>query len=50
MQLEKMIPHTEGNYERRVFSDVADAISWMEKCGFRVETEGFIENIVNRLD
>jgi hypothetical protein len=47
MQLEGMVPHTEGNYERRVFSDVTDAIAWMKTCDFNIEAKDFITNIVN---
>ena len=42
MQLEKIIPHTEGNYERRVFGEVDDALAWMKECGFDIEIGDFI--------
>jgi len=47
MQLENIVPHTEGNYERRVFSASEDAIAWMKECGFEIDVKDFIENIVN---
>jgi hypothetical protein len=48
MQLENITPHTEGNYERRVFSDVTDAIAWMKECSFNIEADDFLANIVNK--
>jgi len=36
MQLENMIPHTEGKYERQVFVDVEHAIKWLGECGFNI--------------
>ena len=41
MQLENMTPHTEGNYERRVFGEIDEAITWMKECNFTVEVDGF---------
>ena len=45
MQLEKMVPHTEGNYERRVFCGQYDAIAWMKACHFIIEVEDFLEDV-----
>lgn len=45
MQLESIVPQSEGNYERRVFVEAADAITWMKTCGFSVETNDFIDSL-----
>jgi hypothetical protein len=45
MQLEKMIPHTEGNYTRCVFSDLSDAIQWLEKEEFYIENKAFLSQL-----
>ncbi|MBL4911321.1 MAG: hypothetical protein JKX78_15090 [Alteromonadaceae bacterium] len=45
MQLEKMIPHTDGNYERCVFSQLSDAKAWLAQNGFVLgETTFFDEH------
>lgn len=44
MQLENIIPHTEGNYERRVFSCETDALAWMKECQFDIDTQGFLDS------
>jgi hypothetical protein len=46
MQLEKMIPHTEGNYERRVFCGEDDAIAWMKVCHFEIDVGNFLEDVI----
>jgi len=45
MQLEQMIPQTEGQYERRVFAHIDDAVLWLKTCGFQVEVDGFINQL-----
>lgn len=42
MQLEKIIPHTEGNYERLVFSDINEASNWLKECGFELHESDFL--------
>lgn len=42
MQLEKMIPQTEGNYERRVFGETSAAVAWMKSCHFAVVVDDFL--------
>tara|TARA_R110000737_G_scaffold89824_1_gene122281 strand:- start:8339 stop:8782 length:444 start_codon:yes stop_codon:yes gene_type:complete len=42
MQLENIVPQSEGTYERRVFVEVADAILWMASCHFTIETSEFL--------
>ncbi len=37
MQLNKMIPHKEGNYERRVFDDFNLSAAWLNENGFTLE-------------
>ena len=44
MQLEKIIPHTEGNYERLVFSDMDKATNWLKECGFELHDSDFLSN------
>lgn len=43
MQLENIVPHTNGGYERRVFTNADDAIAWMKVCQFNINIDGFIE-------
>lgn len=45
MQLEHMIPQSEGNYERRVFANFDGAKSWLESYGFKVDLTDFLNNI-----
>lgn len=45
MQLENMIPLKNGNYERRVFTDVADAVEWLTECQFHIDVSEFIKNL-----
>jgi len=45
MQLEQLIPHTEGNYERQVFSHIDEAIAWLKTCHFTIEINEFLEDI-----
>ncbi len=45
MQLENMIPVTQGNYERRVFIDVKDAITWLKECQFEVDVTDFVASL-----
>lgn len=45
MQLEKIVPQSEGNYERRVFDDVDEAITWMKSCNFTIESREFVANL-----
>jgi len=45
MQLEQLIPHTEGCYERQVFSHIDDAIVWLKTFGFTIEVNEFIKHL-----
>jgi len=42
MQLEKITPQTEDNYERLVFSDINEAANWLEECGFKLHDSDFL--------
>ena len=42
MQLEKIIPQTEENYERLVFTNVHEATGWLKECGFELSDSDFI--------
>ena len=45
MQLENIVPQSEGNYERRVFVEESEAIAWMKSCGFSIVTNDFLKNL-----
>ena len=45
MQLENIVPQSEGNYERQVFSNEADAIAWMKSCNFTIDTRDFLNSL-----
>ncbi|MBA6391491.1 hypothetical protein H4J38_11970 [Colwellia sp. BRX10-3] len=45
MQLEKMIPHTDEGYERCVFHNVNDAITWLNTEGFVLTNAQFLYDI-----
>lgn len=45
MQLENIVPQSEGNYERRVFVEVEEAVAWMKSCHFMIEPEGFLKGL-----
>jgi len=45
MQLEQLIPQTEGNYERRVFTCTDAAVSWLNTCGFNLAINDFIKGL-----
>lgn len=47
MQLENIVPHTDGNYERRVFDELKDAITWMKQCNFNIELMDFLSEADN---
>jgi len=42
MQLESIIPQTEENYERLVFSNLDEATSWLKECGFELHETDFL--------
>jgi hypothetical protein len=42
MLLEKLVPHTEENYERLVFSNINEATNWLKKCGFELHNSDFL--------
>jgi hypothetical protein len=43
MQLESMLPQTEGNYERLVFNGINKAINWLESCKFPLTSSNLLE-------
>lgn len=45
MQLENIVPQSEGKYERRVFVEDSEAIAWMKSCGFSIVTNDFLKNL-----
>lgn len=45
MLLEQLIPQTEGNYERQVFTDIESAIAWLKSCGFESDVDEFISQL-----
>lgn len=46
MQLEKMVPHTEGNYTRCVFSELNEGISWLEQEGFAISDHSLLLDLM----
>ena len=42
MQLEQMVPQTEGSYERQVFTNLDDAVTWLKVNGFKIKTTEFL--------
>ncbi len=48
MQLEQLVPHTEGNYERQVFSHIDDAIAWLKSYNFNIEINKFLEDVTTK--
>ncbi|MCW8833850.1 MAG: hypothetical protein OQK09_08570 [Colwellia sp.] len=45
MQLEQLVPQTEGSYERRVFTNIDDALAWLRSCDFNIEIDNFLQRI-----
>lgn len=45
MQLEKMVPHTQGAYTRCVFSSLNEGISWLAQEGFEISDPSFLFNL-----
>ena len=45
MQLENMIPQSEGSYERQVFVGSQEAIAWMKGFNFKVEMSDFLQSL-----
>ena len=43
VQLEKMISSSEGDYQRQVFSNLSDAIAWLETQGFPIKDTKLLE-------
>lgn len=46
-QLERMIPHTDATYERRVFSSYVPAYSWLKTHDFILEDENILERMLS---
>jgi hypothetical protein len=45
MQLENIVPQSEGDYERRVFVEEGEAIAWMKMNEFSIETKAFFKQL-----
>jgi len=45
MQLENIVPQSEGNYERQMLVEESQAIACMESCGFSIVTNDFLKNL-----
>ena len=45
IQLEQLIPQTEGDYERRVFTEVDEAVTWLKACDFYVDVSTFLNGL-----
>jgi len=45
MQLESLIPHTEGHYERQVFTNIDDALAWLKQCEFSIDIKPFLQSL-----
>lgn len=49
MQLERLIPQTEGAYERQVFSNVNHAVNWLASHGFIVKHSVMVNEEILKL-
>ena len=47
MQLERLIPHTDAFYERRLFSNNEAAAIWLSGCGFYIDSQN-INNMTKK--
>jgi len=45
MQLERLIPQTDGNYERCVFTSINEAKAWLAKYHYIIGTTSFFEGL-----
>ncbi len=45
LQLENMVPHSEPGYERRVFGDLDDAVTWLGTQGFLLTQADFLSKL-----
>ena len=45
MQLENIVPQSEGEYERRVFVEESEAIAWMKSCDFSIVKNDFLKSL-----
>ncbi len=45
MQLEQLVPQTEGQYERQVFNQIDDAIIWLKSHDFNLEIQAFLQSV-----
>jgi len=45
MQLERMIPHTDGSYERRVFTNINEAKTWLAQCNYNLDDTNFFTRL-----
>jgi hypothetical protein len=50
MHLERLIPHTDEFYERKVFTNTQMAIEWLASCGFVIESSNIISNEERKLN
>jgi hypothetical protein len=49
MQLDKMVPFVDEQYERRVFANFNDARQWLQKCQFELTDSTFIQLLQKEL-
>jgi hypothetical protein len=47
MQLDKMIPLKEGDYERRIFGDFQESVQWLKSNGFELNSSDFLQQLSN---
>ena len=45
MQLEQLVPQSEGNYERQVFSKIDEALAWLKTHHFDIDIDQFLKEI-----
>ncbi len=45
MQLENIVPQSDGDYERQVFIDTENAVSWLTENHFKVDVTEFLNHL-----
>tara|TARA_R110002167_G_scaffold83012_6_gene226089 strand:- start:21 stop:470 length:450 start_codon:yes stop_codon:yes gene_type:complete len=49
MQLERLIPQTDAHYERKVFTNTAEALAWLASYNFNIENSVIINTLETNL-
>ena len=49
MQLEQLVPHSEGNYERQVFTHIDEATAWLKSHHFDINITTFLQSIKTKV-